>query len=325
MGASAGGSSYTKGLHDLGNGCYAYLQPDGSWGWSNAGLVVDGDQSLLVDTLFDLHLTRQMLNAIRRAEPKATARIGTLVNTHSNGDHCFGNELVGGAEIIASAACAEEMREEGGATRIATFKNNAAQMGEAGRFFMEILAPFDFEGINVAMPTRTFTGTLDYRVGNKTVRLIEVGPAHTRGDVLAYVPSERVIFTGDILFINGHPIIWAGPVGNWIKACQLMMDLDVDRVVPGHGPITDKKGVAALKGYLEYVTREARRRYDAGMPVFEAAQDIALTDYSSWGESERIVANVATLYSEFSGGTAKTPSMAELFTMMAKLRNERRH
>jgi hypothetical protein len=49
---------FKKGLQDFGNGCYAYLQPDGSWGWSNAGLVVDSGQSLLVDTLFDLKLTR---------------------------------------------------------------------------------------------------------------------------------------------------------------------------------------------------------------------------------------------------------------------------
>src|SRR5271170_5908346 len=114
MSATAGKWSFTKGLHELGNGCYAYLQPNGSWGWSNAGLVVDGDQSLLVDTLFDLKLTREMLEVMRRAQPRSAARSGTLVNTHSNGDHCFGNELVEGAEIIASKACAEEMRHDGG-------------------------------------------------------------------------------------------------------------------------------------------------------------------------------------------------------------------
>lgn len=321
---SARAWTYSKGLHDLGDGCYAYLQPDGSWGWSNAGLMVAGDQSLLVDTLFDLKLTREMLATMRRAEPRAAARIDALVNTHSNGDHVFGNELVADAEIIASRACAEEMRHDGGARRLADFKRNAPAMGEAGRFFAEIFAPFDFEGVNVAMPTRTFTGELDVAVGDKTVRLIEVGPAHTRGDVLAYVPADRVIYTGDILFVGGHPIIWAGPIANWIKACQLMLELDVATVVPGHGPITDKRGVAAVKGYLEYIEREARRRFDAGMPAADAARDISLADYSSWGDAERIVVNVATLYHEFSGGAAPMPPIAELFGLMAELRRNRR-
>ncbi len=132
MAQAIGKWSYTKGLHDLGNGCYAFLQPDGGWGWSNAGLVVDGGESMLVDTLFDLKLTREMLDTMRRAEPKAAARIGALVNTHSNGDHCFGNQLVTGAEIISSKACAEEMELEGGAKRLADSKRNASQMGETG-------------------------------------------------------------------------------------------------------------------------------------------------------------------------------------------------
>ena len=323
MSATPGKWSYTKGLHELGNGCYAYLQPDGSWRWSNAGLIVDGDQSLLVDTLFDLKLTREMLEVMRRAQPRSAARIGTLVNTHSNGDHCFGNELVEGAEIIASKACAEEMRHDGGAGRLADFKRNAPTMGDAGTFFAEIFAPFDFDGINVTMPTLTFERELTRRVGDKIVRLIEVGPAHTAGDVLAYVPADRVIYTGDILFIDGHPIIWAGPVQNWINACQLMLDLEVDTIVPGHGPITDKRGVAALKGYLGYITREARKRYDAGMPIAEAAQDISLADYALWGDAERIAVNVGTLYGEFSGGKT-TASTAELFGLMGRLHRDRR-
>src|SRR5258705_13853171 len=97
---------YSKGLHDLGDGCYAYLQPDGGWGWSNAGLIVGDGSSLLVDTLFDLRLTGEMLAAMETVT--TAAPIGTLVNTHANGDHCYGNELVNGAEIVASSAAAEE-------------------------------------------------------------------------------------------------------------------------------------------------------------------------------------------------------------------------
>ena len=101
--------SYTKGLHDLGNSVYAYLQPDGSWGWSNAGIVTDGNASLLVDTLFDLKLTQEMLDSMRRSIP-AAASIDMVVNTHADGDHCYGNQLVAGSQIISSARTAEEMK-----------------------------------------------------------------------------------------------------------------------------------------------------------------------------------------------------------------------
>ncbi|MDH3641683.1 MAG: MBL fold metallo-hydrolase, partial [Gammaproteobacteria bacterium] len=178
---------FEHGLQDLGNGAYAWLQPDGGWGWSNAGLVVDDDQSLLVDTLFDKHLTRQMLDAMRDAAPAATASFDTLVNTHSNGDHCNGNELVTGAAIIASKACAEELANEDPQMMLKMMER-APQMGDVGEFFVHCFGSFDFSDINHTPPTRTFEGELGIKVGDKDVHLKQVGPAHTAGDVLAYVP-----------------------------------------------------------------------------------------------------------------------------------------
>ena len=157
---------YTKGVHDLGTGCYAYLQPDGTWGWSNAGLVTDGGESLLVDTLFDLKCTREMLGALRAATP-AAQRIGTLVNTHSNGDHTFGNQLVPGAEIIASRACAEEMRQRT-PEELAAMMRNWQALGAGAAFFHEVMGTrFDFEGITLTLPTRTFERELTLPVGGK--------------------------------------------------------------------------------------------------------------------------------------------------------------
>ncbi len=309
-------TSYAKGLHDLGDGIFAYLQPDGSWGWSNAGLIADGDQTMLVDTLFDLNLTQTMLDEMRRAVP-AAKDIGTLVNTHANGDHCWGNELVEGAEIVASRAGAEEM-EEVPAAMLAQIMRSAPDMGELGDYLTRIFGDFDFEGITLTPPTRTFDAELTLDVGDKRVELIEVGPAHTRGDVLVHVPADRAVFTGDILFIEGHPIVWAGPVDNWIRACERILAMDVDVIVPGHGPLTDKAGVTEVRDYLAYVQAEARKRYDAGMSAMEAAQDIALDDYSSWGDAERIIVNVSTLYREFSGDTTP-PDIVGLFGQMAQL------
>ena len=308
---------YAKGLHDLGSGGYAWLQPDGGWGWSNAGLIVDQGESLLVDTLFDVPLTREMLAAMKRAEPRAAARIGTLVNTHHNGDHCFGNECCEGAEIIAHTLAAEAMVHEGPA-RLAGLMESAAHMGETGAYLRRIFGAFDFRGVTQTLPATTFETQIARQVGGKTVLITHVGPAHTAGDALVHVPADKVVFTGDILFIEGHPIMWEGPVGNWIAACEAILAMDVETVVPGHGPITDKKGVAAVRDYLVYIHDEARKRFDAGLSAFDAAVDINMSDYDSWGDGERIVVNVATLYKEFSG--ERTPNdAATMFGQMAQL------
>lgn len=313
---------YRHGLQELGSGIYAWLQPDGGWGWSNAGLVVDGEESLLVDTLFDLELTASMLHAMKNAEPLAASRIGTLVNTHSNGDHCNGNELVVGAEIISSEATAEEMRYETPAIMVEYLKA-AAELGEMGEYFMHCFGDFNFEGITQSFPTVTYRQQLQRRVGDKSIELIEVGPAHTAGDTLVYVPQDRTVFTGDILFIEGHPLMWEGPIGNWIAACDRMLSMEIDTVVPGHGPITDKNGVRAVRDYLRYINDEARKRFDAGMSFEQAAVDISLTDYESWGDAERIVANVSTLYKEFAGDDSPT-DVAAVFALMAGLYRDRR-
>ena len=143
--------SYERGVHEVADGAWAYLQPDGGWGWSNAGLVTDGEASLLVDTLFDLALTAQMLEDLRAVSP-AAAHIGTLVNTHANGDHCYGNQLVPGAEIVASAASAREMDEVPPST-LARLLDAAPGLGAAGAYLQQIFGAFTFEGIEVAPPT----------------------------------------------------------------------------------------------------------------------------------------------------------------------------
>ncbi len=289
--------TYDKGLHEVGDGVWAYLQPDGGWGWSNAGLVTGGEASLLVDTLFDLRLTAEMLDAMRRMTPSAE-RIGTLVNTHANGDHCYGNALLAESEIISSARCAEEMGQLPPAT-MATMIREAASLGPAGAFLARIFAPFSFDDIPLTLPTRTFEGQLDLRVGDRTVRLIETGPAHTAGDVIVHLPEEDIVFTGDILFHGGHPIVWAGPVANWIRACDRILELEPAVVVPGHGPLATTAAVADLKAYFEFLTGAARIRFDGGMSPMEAARDIELGPYAGWGEAERVVANVHALYRDF--------------------------
>jgi len=305
--------AYTKGLHDLGDGCYAYLQPDGSWGWSNAGLVTANGVSLLVDTLFDLKLTREMLDAM--AGVTGASPIRTVVNTHANGDHCYGNQLVTGAEIVASAAAAHEMTE----VPPALLDGLAKAPGDVGALFSKFFGAFDFSGITPTLPTRTFEGRLDLDVGGCRIELVQVGPAHTQGDVLVHVPDARTIFTGDILFIDGTPIVWAGPIANWVKACDLMLGLDVETVVPGHGPVTDKSGVQRVRDYLVFIEAEATKRHEAGMSAADAARDIALGEVRNWGDYGRVAVNVENVYRQLEGSGYEGGNIVELFRRMAEI------
>ena len=308
---------FNKGLSDLGNNIYCYLQPDGGWGWSNAGLIADGDESLIVDTLFDEDLTLEMLDSMKSAEPKGMKNIRALINSHSNGDHCNGNNCVDTEEVISSEATLEEMSHESPEMMAALLKQ-APEMGTLGKYFLECFGSFNFEGVTKRLPNTTFTGETQRQVGDKIVELIEVGPAHTNGDVLVHVPSDKVVFTGDILFIEGHPILWAGPVKNWINACDRIISMEVDFVVPGHGPVTDNRGVKAVRDYLIYIDTESRKRFESGMSALEAAKEIDLDLFSTWGDGERIAVNVNSLYREYKG-EEKREEITLLFQQMAEL------
>lgn len=333
-----------KTLHEIGNGIYAYTQLPGSWGWSNSGLITDGGESLLVDTLFDLQITREMLDKMARATP-AASRISTVVNTHGNGDHCYGNALVADAQIIGTRGCALDLAEAPASRnhllmRAARVVHRMGSLGralgkaldavgidrltalaDAAELALPALGEFDFSDIPLTPPTRLFDGELELQVGDKKVVLIELGPAHTRGDAVVWVPGDKTLFTGDLLFKDAHPIVWEGPVSNWIAALDRLMEMDIETVVPGHGPLTDRSGLREAQRYLEVLSREVRARYDAGMTVDEAVRDMTLDEFKGWLDPERIYVNTHTLYRELSNDDTP-PDILTLFAKMARLRGQ---
>jgi len=290
---------YDKGLHEVGDGLWAYLVPDGGWCLANAGLIVDGDQTLLVDTLIDLPMTSEMLETMRDAVP-AAKRIEKLVNTHANADHTWGNQLVKEAEIIASKGCAEEFDHFLPETLL-ELMGRTNEMGVFGEFLEYCFNAFDFNGIELTHPTTVFEDHHAVMIGDKKVDLYNVGPAHTRGDVLVHIPDDNLMYAGDILFVGGHPVIWDGPVDNWRKACDKIIELDPDIVVPGHGPIAGKEEVLRFRAYLDELEYEVKKRFDAGMNEMEATKDIALANFEDWDDGQRVFANVAAMYREFRG------------------------
>lgn len=294
---------FTKGLHDLGNGVFAWVQPDGGWNLSNAGLIAGRNKAALVDTLTNVALTQEMLDTMRAKVPVAQD-IDTIFNTHCHPDHCAGNCLLPHARVITSHTAGEEMRALAEHDFMAAIIQQPERFGAGGRYFQEVMGRFDLRFDQHALPTETFETRFDLQVEDHAVVLEKVGPAHTKGDTIAYLPQQKVLFTGDVLFNEVHPLIEGTQVEPWIAALDRLIALDVAVVVPGHGPITDRSGLVGLRDYLRFFLAEARARFDAGLSFDDAARDISLDAYRGWADEERIYMNLSSLYRSFGADAA---------------------
>jgi cyclase len=332
-----GPARFEGGLSEVGAGVHAWLQPNGLLGESNAALVVGEGESLLVDTLWDPRLTRRMLAAMAPLTDEAPIR--TLVNSHSDGDHWWGNQEVQGAEIVATGAALEVMEHEspaeikrfGALARALRFAGSVpvpyprrGDLAALGAYAGEALAPFDFGDVRLAPPTRTFSGELELEVGGREVRLIEVGPAHTPGDLIAWVPDAQVAIAADILFIGVTPIMWAGPVEGWVAALERLLGLGAERFVPGHGPVCGPDEVRRLIEYWRWLGAAARQRLEAGLSPAETARELVLGDeiaergLADWLGPERAVVSVGTIDAH-RRGAAKLPGPRELIAAFFRM------
>jgi 2-keto-4-pentenoate hydratase/2-oxohepta-3-ene-1,7-dioic acid hydratase in catechol pathway/glyoxylase-like metal-dependent hydrolase (beta-lactamase superfamily II) len=306
---------YTRGLHQVGDRVWAWTLPDGGYGWSNAGLIAGTGAALLVDTLFDLALTREMLTAMRRITESAP--ITDAVITHSNGDHTHGNQLLDASvRIIAARGTAEEI-EHGMAPEMLAMAQTANLGPVATPYTRERFGHFDFSNITLRNADQTFERSLCVDVGGRRIDVLNLGPAHTAADSVVHVPDAGVLFGGDLLFIGCTPIVWAGPIANWVAACDAMIALDAPTVVPGHGPVTDPDGIRAVRGYLVHVADHAEAAYRRGLSWAEAADTIDLGEYATWLDAERIVVNVYQRYRELDPQTPQLEVMA-LLVMQAE-------
>jgi cyclase len=320
--------AYSEGLYEIGPNVYAWMVPNGSWGESNTGLVVGEDTALLIDTLWDVPKTETMLDAMQSVLDGVP--LETVVNTHADGDHFWGNQLLADADSITSEGALEEMRHHRPGAMLAFERLGRVlanmpfgKLRAAGRYFQAMCAPYDFASVTHTPAKRSFSDALDLDIGGRLVRLIEVGPAHTQGDLIVHVPDAGIVFAADVLFVGVTPVMWAGPLANWLDALDLILSLDADVIIPGHGPVTDKSGVRLVRAYWKFVSTAVRERFEAGAPASEAAYDIVTSavfgeqPFASWDSPERIMTNVHMLYREFAGKTAPM-GLAKKIRLMAR-------
>jgi cyclase len=323
---------FEGGLHEVADGVLAWLQPNGDWGESNAAVVVGRGEALLIDTLWTPALTRRMLEAVAA---RVQAPIHTVVNTHSDGDHTWGNQLVTDAQIVATRQAAHIIREEAPTPlrrlrALAPVLRRVPPTATFGSYMAWMLAPCDFSEVTVTAPGREFAGSLELRVGGREVRLQEVGPAHTPGDLIVHVPDARAVIAGDVMFIGVHPVMWAGPTANWIAALELILEHEPAVVVPGHGPIGTVAEVRELRDYLAWLEAAALPRLGGGEAPPAIATALARSGefrsapWSGWLGPERMVITVATIDRHRRGvaGAVGTRERARLFSQVAAVARE---
>jgi glyoxylase-like metal-dependent hydrolase (beta-lactamase superfamily II) len=307
--------SFRKGLVEVGPGLWAWLQPSGTWGRSNAGLISDGGESLLIDTLFDVALTREMLGAMAPIVDEAP--IETVLLTHGDGDHWWGTELLPDARIYATSEAIEEMH---GAPPALVHGMLKADLPPVLREFVDAaFGPYQFEGIQPRVADEAVDAPRTFRVGAIDAEFVPIGPAHTGGDAIVHVREHGVVYAGDVLFVDNTPITWSGPVRSWIDACDRLLALDADVYVPGHGPVTDADGVRAVRDYFLFVLEESRVRMERGMTAQEAAFDIDLGRYAGVQDADRIVVSVDRAYADLDPSYVPRDRV-EMFGVMAAYR-----
>jgi cyclase len=292
-------------LQRVSDNCFAVLNEKNRVRDANSGLINLGG-GVVIDTQSDLPHARRMIELFGKVWPGMPRRV---VNTHEDGDHVWGNQLFEGAEIIAHRTVRDLM------PKVADPRETQQLIKAAERFLprmlMKALHPgalaiarqlqedFDFDGIRLALPTTVFEDKHVLDLDGTEAHLIYVGPCHQIGDTIIHVPKERVVFAGDVIFRECTPMGWNGSYERWLRTLDLIIWLDPDVIVPGHGPVCGIEGAMEMKAYLEYVREESARFFGQGLSAPEASRKIALGPYGGWRGPARLYMNVERAYREF--------------------------
>jgi cyclase len=298
---------------------------------ANSGLINLGG-GVVIDTQADLSHARQMIALFGGVWPSMPRRV---VNTHEDGAHVWGNQLFEGAEIIAHRTVPGRMRQAADSRALQKLLDDASRL--LPRLFLGARHPgalavarqlqrdYDFTGITPVHPTTLFEDRLVLDLDGTEAHLIHVGPCHQAGDTIVHVPAEGVVFAGDVIFRECTPMGWTGTYARWLQCLDLIIWLDPEVIVPGHGPVCGIEGAMEMKAYLEHVREEASRCFERGLTPLQASKRIDLGPYEGWRSPARVYVNVERAYRELRNEPAEAPwNMAATFDAIYDVAKVRR-
>ncbi len=224
---------------------------------SNAAFVVTPAGVVVIDALGSPELATRLIAEIRKITPKPITHV--LV-THYHADHIYGLQVfkAQGARIVAHSAARAYLYSETAKLRL-----------EASR---HELAPWVNDQTHLVEADDWIDADTDMRIGGVLFQLKPVGPAHTPEDLVVYLPSEKVLFAGDLVFRSRIPFVGQADSRHWIIALDNLLAFDTKVIVPGHGPLSNeaKVDMQLTRDYLVYL-RTAMGRAAKNMEPFEEA------------------------------------------------------
>ncbi|MTD59103.1 MBL fold metallo-hydrolase [Amycolatopsis pithecellobii] len=282
----------TPHLSEIVDGVYAWVQPDGRWWVNNAGAITGTGGTIVVDTCATAERTRRFLDAVTRATGDAAPR--WAVNTHHHGDHTYGNSLLPDSTVLIGH---EVMRAE--------LLVDPIILG-----CPPVWSPVpDWGAVTRRVPDTVLRSELTLYTGERRVELRHPGyPAHTGGDVVVWLPEERVLYTGDLVFNGLTPLTVMGSAEGALRALEWLASFGAEHIVPGHGPLLTGADFPGVLGEIERYYRlvletaaDGRRR---GLTPLAAARECDLGAFADWPDSERLVLNLHREYAlaEGTGG-----------------------
>lgn len=266
----------------LADGVYGFI---GKQGAANSGFVVTNEGVVVIDAQGPKDLALLLKKKIHEITDKP---IVYVINTHYHGDHTYGNQYFKEAKEIIS-------HEN-------TQKNLIEKDKQHREQFKKFFGENALEGFELTLPTKTFKDTLTLRAGGKTMELAYLGRGHTDGDIIVYLPIERIMFGGDLLYKDRLPWLGDAYISDWIETLKALKNFDAGIYMPGHGNIGNIDMLFALQQYLVDLELEVKKHIEKGKTIDEIKKEITLPKYKNWLKyKEWLPLNAERVYKEITG------------------------
>lgn len=285
-------------LQKIADGVYAAIVKPGSPVGSNGAVIINKDEALIVDTHYRPSFARELLEEVKKITPLP---VRYVVNTHWHNDHTQGNQAYfnafpKGVEFLSHVNTRRDILTKALPSikdQLQTLPGQLQKMEEklAGvtdeKDRAQLKAQIDnnraylaeLKMIEITLPTLTFDRSLILHRGDREIRVLYFGRGHTAGDVVVFLPRERVVVTGDLL-TNGIPFYRDAYPSDWATTLKGLATLDFDQAIPGHGPVQQgKTQLNKLIAFMEDMVAGVKKMVAEGKSLDDTKKGLDLSKY----------------------------------------------